>query len=76
MKKLTLEALEVTSFETTPAGSQTRGTAHANQIEPAPPSMFECEPTDANMDCTYGCSHDTACPNNCFGETEFDCVPA
>jgi hypothetical protein len=72
MKKLKLEDLEITSFATTPDAAQGRGTLRAHQIDPAPESFLgPCEPTDANFDCTYGCSQDTACYQL---ETVADCA--
>ena len=75
--KLTLESLEITSFDTAPDGQPVRGTLRAHQsIVPTPPSFFQCEPTDADFDCTYGCSHNTDCAQSCVGFTDFDCMPA
>lgn len=76
MKKLSLDALEITSFETTPEPVRGRGTVAAHQqVKPLPPSAFgPCEPTDADFDCTYGCSMDTGCPDNCVIYSNFDCV--
>ena len=67
-KKLKLESLEITSFETTSSGAQVRGTLHAYEgPKPPPASRFgPCYPTDPNFDCTYGCSMNTACPERCF----------
>ena len=68
MKKLKLESLEVTSFETGSAGPMQRGTVNG-RAKPAP--TFQCPqtawhcPTDPNFDCTYGCSMNTACPDGC-----------
>ncbi len=72
MKKLRLDALEVTSFETAAVSPQ-RGTVQAN-IEPRERSAFPCAesflepcyPTDPNFDCTYGCSQNTGCPDGCI----------
>lgn len=69
MKKLTLDSLEVTSFETS-AISTERGTVQGN-AQPATKNNCQsligpCYPTDPNFDCTYGCSRDTACPDRCF----------
>ncbi|HEX8392139.1 MAG TPA: pinensin family lanthipeptide [Longimicrobium sp.] len=68
MKKLTLDSLEVTSFETSPISTE-RGTVQGNA---QPVSKFNCAsilapcyPTDPNFDCTYGCSRDTGCPDTC-----------
>src|SRR5687768_16390199 len=66
MKKLKLESLEVTSFETG-AGPHERGTIRGRSFVPTPPLTFgPCQPTDPNFDCTYGCSQDTGCPENCM----------
>lgn len=76
-KKLKLEDLAVTSFDTAPDGPQVRGTVDAHgKPQPAPPSMFgPCYPTDPNFDCTYGCSRPSACPDNCvILLTEVDCT--
>jgi hypothetical protein len=73
MKKLKLEDLTVTSFDTAPNAPQTRGTVDGH----AKPTLFitcRCEPTDPNMDCTYGCSRDTGCPDNCIIISENGCV--
>lgn len=76
MKKLKLESIEVTSFETCPAGPRERGTVEARgEVQPAPPTLFMCQPTDPNFDCTYGCSWNTGCPENCMRFTEtVDCA--
>jgi hypothetical protein len=79
MKKLKLESLEVTSFETGAAEPQERGTVHGRAKPPqtnfnCPQTMFTC-PTDPNFDCTYGCSYNTACAGGCTGLTEtVDCA--
>ena len=70
MKKLKLESLEVTSFETGSAGAQELGTVHGRAKPPqthfnCPQTMFAC-PTDPNFDCTFGCSRNTACPDTCI----------
>lgn len=75
MKKLKLEldALEITSFETLCDAANARGTLHANEqeIKPAPESFIgPCYDTDANFDCTYGCSQDTACENCLYSDVE------
>jgi len=79
MKKLKLESLEVTSFETGSAGPLRRGTVLGRDAKPAP-STFQCPqtmwhcPTDPNFDCTYGCSMNTACPDTCVVHLEtVDC---
>jgi hypothetical protein len=72
MKKLKLESLEVTSFETLPAARSSAGTVRAREEMPAP-TVFHC-PTDPNFDCTYGCSN-TVCPDGCPRITQtIDCV--
>jgi hypothetical protein len=80
MKKLKLESLEVTSFETGSAGPQGRGTVNGREMPPpqtmrnCPETMFAC-PTDPNFDCTYGCSNFTNCPENCGQLTDsVECV--
>ena len=76
MKKLKLEDLTVTSFETAPDAPRLRGTVdgHAKPV-PQPSLIGPCYPTDPNFDCTYGCSRPSACPDNCFIiVTELDCV--
>ncbi|HEX8391760.1 MAG TPA: hypothetical protein VF665_05305 [Longimicrobium sp.] len=67
MKKLKLESLEITSFPTTAAPARGRGTLRAHEsIGPAPESEFgPCVPTDVNYDCTYGCTANTGCPDEC-----------
>jgi hypothetical protein len=72
MKKLRLESIEVTSFETSPAMSRQAGTVRGQQeVVPVPPSRFApCYPTDPNFDCTYGCSQNTACPEYCLRLTD------
>ncbi|HYH78740.1 MAG TPA: pinensin family lanthipeptide [Longimicrobium sp.] len=77
MKKLKLESLEVTSFETAAADSRARGTVEGNSVVSAPPSVieYECNPTDTRMDCTYGCSYDTGCVVGCGFTEGPDCVP-
>jgi hypothetical protein len=73
MKKLKIEDLKVTSFDTAPNEPHARGTVDGH----AKPTLFitcRCEPTDPAMDCTYGCSHDTGCPNNCILISENACV--
>jgi hypothetical protein len=73
MKKLKLESLEVTSFETGAAGLEL-GTVHGRSIVPTPPTFGPCQPTDPNFDCTYGCSQDTGCPENCMVTVSVDCA--
>ena len=76
MKKLRLESLEVTSFETGAAGLISRGTVLGRDAKPVPNTMVQCPqtmwtcPTDPNFDCTYGCSMDTACSDTCVVQLE------
>ena len=65
MKKLKLEDLEITSFQTEPNAPQVRGTLKGHQILSPPSFLQPCYETDANFDCTYGCSHDTGCDDTC-----------
>jgi hypothetical protein len=76
MKKLKLEDLQVTSFDTAPMGPQVRGTVNANgKPQPVPPTLIgPCYPTDPNFDCTYGCSRESVCPDNCVILSDFDCT--
>lgn len=64
MKKLKLESIEVTSFETCAAGPREHGTVHGRDAKPAPITLH-CQPTTPDMDCTFGCSRNTACPEGC-----------
>ena len=74
MKKLKLEDLQITSFETLPTSRQARGTVNGNQILPAPESLLgPCYPTDPNFDCTYGCSHNTDCAGSCVETATIHC---
>jgi hypothetical protein len=64
VKKLKLEDLTVTSFDTAPDGPQARGTVDAH----ARTQNFTCtcnEPTNPDRDCTLGCSINTDCPDTC-----------
>jgi hypothetical protein len=73
VKKLKLEDLTVTSFDTTPDEPRARGTVDGH----AKPTQFltcGCGPTDPNLDCTYGCSRDTGCPDQCVIISELDCL--
>ncbi|HEX6748688.1 MAG TPA: hypothetical protein VF092_15425 [Longimicrobium sp.] len=71
MKKLKLESLDVTSFETAPA-AVARGTVDANSgIHPGGPVVLETYDIEAcgdtrYFDCTFGCSVNTNCPNGCI----------
>lgn len=66
MKKLKLEDLEISSFETLPSAPKERGTLKGHQIQ-LPPSRFRpCYPTDPNFDCTFTCSHGSDCPDYCI----------
>ncbi len=64
MKKLKLESIEVTSFETCASGPREHGTVLGRDGKPAP-ITFNCQPTTPDMDCTFGCSHGTGCPDYC-----------
>ena len=71
-----LEAIEITSFETSNVAPAQLGTVRGQQqVAPAPASFLApCYPTDPNFDCTYGCSQNTACPDRCVRLTEsVDC---
>ena len=78
MKKLKLEAIEITSFETSNvvAPAQLGTVRGQQQVAPAPASMLgPSYPTHPNFDSTYGCSQNTACPDRCVRLTEsVDCV--
>ena len=72
MKKLKLEEIQVTSFETAPTEPRERGTVHGR----AKPTAFytcPCQNTDPNRDCTLGCSLDSGCPDNCVVISSWDC---
>lgn len=81
MKKLKLEDLAVTSFETTSAVAGERGTVQGH----APPASRQCPIQTYNVDlcgdtqyfdCTLGCSHLTNCPD-CIVQLETaDCAAA
>jgi len=64
MKKLKLESIEVTSFATCADAPRERGTVLARDGKPVPPLTLQCQ-TTPDMDCTFGCSRDTACPDGC-----------
>ncbi len=80
MRKLTLESLQVESFETAALAPRMRGTVEAHcDPQPTPPDDVigtydpeRCGWTNF-FDCTYGCSNFTACDGPC-GESEYDCV--
>jgi len=66
MKKLKLEDLVVTSFETA-AGARDRGTVdgYAAGTRNCPPATYGgCADTEY-FDCTLGCSRMTDCPYSC-----------
>ena len=79
MKKLKLEAVEVTSFATTPDAARGRGTV-LGAVRPTPPgtgplqtcSLEACGDT-MYFDCTLGCSNLTNCAD-CRVVTAVDCV--
>lgn len=81
MKKLKLEELEITSFETTPGGARERGTVLGHDPEPTGSLVIETYDIELcgdsqYFDCTYGCSINTDCANTCIAFTEtWDCVP-
>ncbi|HYH78741.1 MAG TPA: pinensin family lanthipeptide [Longimicrobium sp.] len=66
MKKLKLDSIEVTSFETSAGETREFGTVLGRDGKPAPITTF-CQPTTPDMDCTYGCSRDTSCAEACVG---------
>jgi hypothetical protein len=72
MKKLKLETIEVTSFETSAAAIEQVGTVQGRGAV-ANATRFAC-PTDPNFDCTFGCSQHTLCPDTCVPLTRtVDC---
>lgn len=81
MKKLKLESLEVTSFETTAADARERGTVQGHDPHPGGEVVLETYDVEAcgdtrYFDCTYGCSVNTDCANTCLVFTEtWDCAP-
>jgi hypothetical protein len=83
VKKLKLESLEVTSFETSPSAAAERGTVEGHDsILPTPttegPQTYDVQACGDTryFDCTYGCSINTDCNNTCVLFTEtWDCVP-
>jgi hypothetical protein len=66
MKKLKLEELEISSFETLPSAPEARGTLKGHQIQLTPSRLRPCYPTDPNFDCTWTCSHGSDCPDYCI----------
>jgi len=64
MKKLKLESIEVTSFATCADAPHGHGTVLGRDGKPAP-FTTQCQPTTPDMDCTFGCSRDTGCPDGC-----------
>jgi hypothetical protein len=73
VKKLKLEDLTVTSFDTTPNEPQTRGTVDGHAKPTQAFITCACEPTDPNRDCTYGCSRESVCPDNCVLYSDVEC---
>ena len=68
MKKLKLEDLQVTSFETSAAGARDRGTIDGHAAPGSrncPPNTYGGCPDTEYFDCTLGCSRATDCPNTC-----------
>jgi hypothetical protein len=74
MKKLKLESIEVTSFETCAGTPPEHGTVHGRDAKPVPPLTLQCQ-TTPEMDCTYGCSMFTGCVGGCGFTHDADCVP-
>ena len=86
MKKLKLEALEVTSFDTVAGEPNDSGTVNGHMA--APRTLDECNDTSQScpeLDCTYGCTlvlegpcqvSNTGCTvrTYCGCLTQFDCV--
>ncbi|HET7230168.1 MAG TPA: hypothetical protein VFJ16_09210 [Longimicrobium sp.] len=73
MKKLKLDSLEITSFETSPAVRESLGTVHGRAAALAP-TVFAC-PTTPDFDCTFGCSYHLSCPESCVQFTDsIECV--
>jgi hypothetical protein len=70
MRKLKLESLQVESFDTTPVAPQARGTVDGHAKPTRPGTLLTYSPADCGetnyMDCTYGCSINTACPTGCI----------
>ncbi|HEU4558947.1 MAG TPA: hypothetical protein VFS20_13900 [Longimicrobium sp.] len=64
MKKLKLESIEVTSFETFAGDTREYGTVLGRDGKPAPITAL-CQPTTPDMDCTLGCSRRLSCPEDC-----------
>jgi hypothetical protein len=79
MKKLKLETLEVTSFDTSAAPSEERGTVNGN-AKPGGPVVIQTYSPQAcgdtqYFDCTLGCSHLTYCAQCTIVRlTELECV--
>ncbi|HEX2205893.1 MAG TPA: hypothetical protein VHG91_21440 [Longimicrobium sp.] len=72
MKKLKLDALEVTSFATTPSGAMERGTVDAHMPKPGGPIVIQTYNIDLcgdtyYFDCTLGCSRNSDCAYSCVG---------
>jgi hypothetical protein len=69
MKKLKLEDLAVTSFDTIRGRTRERGTVRAHGPGTEVPfgtyDIVDCGDT-RYFDCTYGCSQNTGCPNGCI----------
>ena len=79
MKKLKLEELAVTSFATSPAPPEERGTVNAN-AKPGGGTVIQTYSPEAcgetnYMDCTYGCSYLRSCDGCTIVRlTELECV--
>ncbi|HEV3052673.1 MAG TPA: hypothetical protein VGX50_20335 [Longimicrobium sp.] len=63
-KKLKLEELEVTSFDTASV-APVRGTVDGHAKPTQNYYTCACQNTDPMRDCTLGCSMGSACPDNC-----------
>ncbi|HEX2080305.1 MAG TPA: hypothetical protein VHG08_21565 [Longimicrobium sp.] len=74
MKKLRLEDLEVTPFETALAGPLFRGTVAGHAKPTLQYYTCACGETDPNRDCILGCSRESACPDNCVVYSDVDCL--
>ena len=70
MRKLKLESLQVESFETAPP-AQGRGTMHGHQRPPKPSDA--CWDTNADRDCTFGCSTQVDCETYGYPCETLDC---
>lgn len=75
MRKLTLESLQVESFETTAIASRMRGTVQAHcDPQPTPPTIVGLETYDIEtcgdtryFDCSLGCPSIAPCDDSAYG---------